>query len=267
MHVRQWLIVVVLVTLWSCSALPKNLSQLYIPVGSKKIGDSVQITVHNISFSTIRFYINEKSKLKQETHQYILNPKTEYSFKFLYDSAVDFGTSWVLGNPAIATKLPKLQLPFSTGKTYTVLQGFDGEFSHGQSPFSRYAIDFAMPQGDTICVSAAGIVVGVVKDYDKGGRSKKWQPFANFITLYHPDGNYYTQYVHLQKNGVLVDLGDKVQSGEPIGIVGKTGYTTTPHLHFNVLKPVETLEGLVSIPYNFDNYQGNELKINTNVSN
>jgi murein DD-endopeptidase MepM/ murein hydrolase activator NlpD len=60
--------------------------------------------------------------------------------------------------------------------------------------------------------------------------------YANFINLYHPDKNVYTQYVHLRQNGSLVEVGDRVLAGHPIGISGATGWTSKPHLHFNVVR-------------------------------
>ena len=41
-------------------------------------------------------------------------------------------------------------------------------------------------------------------------------------------------YWHLQKDGVLVEVGDTVQKGQVIAISGKTGYSAIPHLHFLV---------------------------------
>ncbi len=41
-------------------------------------------------------------------------------------------------------------------------------------------------------------------------------------------------YWHLQKDGVLVNIGDTVQTGQWIGLSGNTGYSAFPHLHFEV---------------------------------
>ncbi len=41
-------------------------------------------------------------------------------------------------------------------------------------------------------------------------------------------------YWHLQKDGVLVNIGDTVKQGQLIGYSGNTGYTAFPHLHFQV---------------------------------
>lgn len=65
---------------------------------------------------------------------------------------------------------------------------------------------------------------------------------GNFIRLYHDlngDGNYYNDnlrsyYLHFADNGILVDEGDIVAAGDELGYGGSTGFSWTPHLHFEV---------------------------------
>ena len=71
--------------------------------------------------------------------------------------------------------------------------------------------------------------------------------------------NIYTQYVHLDHQGSLVEVGDKVQKGQAIGISGMTGFSSGEHLHFNVLRATE--EGMASHPVNFEGgVEGSSLK-------
>ena len=147
-------------------------------------------------------------------------------------------------------------LPFPPKKVYTVVQGYNGSFSH-QSDFSRYAIDFDLHPGDTVCAARGGVVVGVIEGYDIGGNNRKYRPYANYLSIYHEDG-VITQYVHLLKDGGLVQLGDTVTRGQPIGICGMTGFSSSPHLHFNVLKPTESSS--VSMPIIFTTGAGADLK-------
>ena len=56
--------------------------------------------------------------------------------------------------------------------------------------------------------------------------------FGNYIIINHGSG-YQTLYAHLTKS--LVKSGQNVAQGAKIGLVGSTGYSTGPHLHFEVL--------------------------------
>ena len=53
----------------------------------------------------------------------------------------------------------------------------------------------------------------------------------NFVTLGHPNG-YRTIYGHLKQNSVVVNVGDIVQAGTQLGVIGSSGCSTAPHLHF-----------------------------------
>jgi len=155
-------------------------------------------------------------------------------------------------------------LPFPKNRSYKIIQGYNGSHSHN-TDYSRYAIDFSLKIGDTVCSAADGYVVGVIKDYKLAGKTKEWVDYSNYITIYHPQRGVFTQYVHLIKNGSFVKVGDTVTKGQPIGLSGMTGYTTVPHLHFSVLKPDKN-EGLVSTDFEFEEgYKGAELTKNTTV--
>jgi hypothetical protein len=62
-----------------------------------------------------------------------------------------------LGDPDRAIAYNKVSLPFCKGKEYKVTQGYNGRFSH-LTNYARYAIDFSLPCGDTICAADDGIV-------------------------------------------------------------------------------------------------------------
>lgn len=120
-------------------------------------------------------------------------------------------------------------LPYSTGKSYRVVQGYFSSFSHR----NRAAIDFKMKQGSTVTAAREGIVIRTQKDNNKGGLRRSYRKYANYVVIAHEDGTR-AGYWHLQKNGVLVNVGDTVRQGQPIGLSGKTGYSAFPHLHFFV---------------------------------
>jgi murein DD-endopeptidase MepM/ murein hydrolase activator NlpD len=118
-------------------------------------------------------------------------------------------------------------LPFEKDKKHLLVQGYFSRFSHK----NRAALDFKMKRGTTVCAAREGIVVRVKKDGNKGGWNKKYRPFGNVIVIQHADGSR-AGYWHLQFNSALVNVGDTVKQGQPIGLSGKTGYTLFPHLHF-----------------------------------
>lgn len=125
------------------------------------------------------------------------------------------------------------RLPYGEKDTPYVVQGFNGGYSH--QGFSRYAVDFAMPDGTEIYAAREGTVVDVEYRHNKGGASRRYAAYANFIVIEHSDGTT-GEYYHLQQNGVFVRPGDEVKRGQLIGLSGSTGFTSLPHLHFAVYK-------------------------------
>ncbi|MDR2923638.1 MAG: M23 family metallopeptidase [Treponema sp.] len=91
----------------------------------------------------------------------------------------------------------------------------------GQMTFHR-AVDLAGRMGDPVKAALKGTVLHIDNNRNLG----------NFIILKH--GEYQTLYAHL--SAVLVKKGEEVNQGQMIGKVGETGYTTGPHLHFEVFR-------------------------------
>lgn len=58
--------------------------------------------------------------------------------------------------------------------------------------------------------------------------------YGNMIVIKHNDG-LKTLYAHINKGGILVDVGDTVTKGQKIANMGSTGRSTGPHLHFEVI--------------------------------
>lgn len=82
-------------------------------------------------------------------------------------------------------------------------------------------IDISAPLGHEVLASADGIVVSVENRPDYG----------NLIIIDHGSG-LTTRYAHL--SGFRVTLGERVKCGQLIGLVGKSGRATGPHLHYEV---------------------------------
>ena len=144
-------------------------------------------------------------------------------------------------------------LPYPDRKKYKIVQSFGGKFSHNK-PHSRYAIDFGMAIGDTITAARDGIVFFVKEDSDEHCRTRKCVSKGNKVLILHNDGTM-AHYVHLDFEGAIVEVGDKVRVGQPIAISGMTGFTTTPHLHLVMYK-----SGGISIPFYFKGQKRKKLK-------
>jgi murein DD-endopeptidase MepM/ murein hydrolase activator NlpD len=121
------------------------------------------------------------------------------------------------------------QLPFQKGKKVWVVQGYLGWFSHK----NRLALDFKIKQGDTVYATRGGVVVRLKKDGVKGGLKEKYRKEGNLLIIQHNDGSR-GGYWHFKHNEVFAKIGDTIQKGQPIGLAGKTGYASAPHLHFLV---------------------------------
>lgn len=120
------------------------------------------------------------------------------------------------------------ELPFEKDKSFRIVQGYGGLFSHSNVA----AIDFAMPVGTSVCAAREGIIYSYRDDSDDGGMFEDNKKSANYIIIKHDDGSFGC-YWHLAKNGVLVKKG-RVSNGQKIGLSGATGLVIRPHLHFSV---------------------------------
>ena len=144
------------------------------------------------------------------------------------------------------------RLPFEPGKAYRVIQTFGGRVSHQGE--SEYAVDFAMPEGTQVYAARPGRVVATQSSSNTGGDEKKFRDEGNFIYIRHADRTLGV-YVHLEKDGVLVDVGDYVRRGQLIGLSGNTGWSSRPHLHFGVYKLIGGEMG-ESFPFLFESKRG-----------
>lgn len=85
-------------------------------------------------------------------------------------------------------------------------------------------IAWAGVENQDIVASDSGTVIWA--GYDNSG-------YGNYVIIDHGNG-YKTLYGHA--NSLYVSTGDKVCKGDVIAAVGSTGYSTGPHLHFEIIK-------------------------------
>jgi murein DD-endopeptidase MepM/ murein hydrolase activator NlpD len=123
---------------------------------------------------------------------------------------------------------PLYVLPFPVGSSRFLLQGPCGAHSHQNE--ERFAYDFRMPIGSVITAARAGVVNKVVEDFFDGNNQATE---LNYILILHEDSTV-SRYLHLTRDGAVVQRGDRVKACDTIGYSGNTGVSTEPHLHFDV---------------------------------
>ena len=119
-------------------------------------------------------------------------------------------------------------LPYPIGETYKLFQGICGSFDH-ELDF-RYAFDFEMPIGSVVTAAAEGVVTQIEEGFDDGSHDRQT---TNQLIVEHENGSF-GRYLHLTKNGALVEIGDLVKRGDTIALSGDTGFISKPLLHFDV---------------------------------
>lgn len=103
---------------------------------------------------------------------------------------------------------------FTTGQRY--VEAFNTSTGHR-------AIDYAAATGTPIRAVGDGTVVAA-----------GWNgPYGNFVSIRH-NGTYTTNYAHQSR--IAVRRGQHVTQGQTIGYVGSTGFSTGPHLHYEMVK-------------------------------
>jgi hypothetical protein len=94
-------------------------------------------------------------------------------------------------------------------------------------------VDLITARGNSVYAPARGVVAKTSTTGDRG----------NFILITH-DNKLTTSYSHLEK--IHVKEGDQLSQGQLIGLVGSTGLSTGPHLHFEIWKEGKAVD---PVPY------------------
>lgn len=101
------------------------------------------------------------------------------------------------------------------------------EFGENPANYAKYNYgghngrDFAVPVGTEVRICSNGKIMLV--GWDPGG-------YGNFIKVWHKWGA--SLYAHLSE--IKVNTGDELNGGEVIALSGNTGWSTGPHLHFEI---------------------------------
>lgn len=149
-----------------------------------------------------------------------INDGTPYHAFYFSETEKNTGYFDQEGNSVqkIFLKAPVAYKYISSGFTYgsRYIQAFNVSTGHR-------AIDYAAPYGTPVRSVGDGTVT-----YAGWNGS-----YGNFITVHH-NGTYSTNYAHMSK--IAVRSGQRVTQGQTIGYVGSTGFSTGPHLHYEMVK-------------------------------
>ena len=160
-----------------------------------------------------------------------------------------------------------LSLPFS-GK-WKVTQGNNGSFSH--FGLGNFSWDFMKVDEDyrihrevkgreltnddfyafatEVVAPAPGVVIELADDVEDNAHGQwNYYSIGNYVKIDHGDGIVSGLY-HLLKGSIVVKVGEVVERGQILGLVGNSGYTDAPHLHYGLFD-----EKGATIPTNFSDY-------------
>lgn len=121
-----------------------------------------------------------------------------------------------------------------------VLSGYlSSSFGVRSDPFSgepavHRGVDFAGKEGDSIFATAGGIVTWAGERFGYG----------KMVEIEHSDG-YRTRYAHAQ--ATTVQVGQMVTKGQEVAIMGNTGRSTGPHVHYEVLKNGQQIDPMMFV--------------------
>jgi hypothetical protein len=172
----------------------------------------------------------------------------------------------LIGPPAEAGMPDQLGLPIDCepGKDCWILRYVDHDPGPGVRDYMCGALtgdghkgtDIAirdlevMARGVEVRAAAAG-VVDALRDgmpdisVEQGGRAAiAGKECGNAIRIAHGE-DWTTWYCHLRRGSLLVARGDEVAAGQPLGLVGLSGETSFPHVHFDIRHGEQVIDPFV----------------------
>jgi hypothetical protein len=156
-------------------------------------------------------------------------------------------------------KTLELSFPLKNGKYYIHQGGVNSVTNYHRSFWDKYAYDIDKINGwgktwsndllppdninlyniykETIYSPCSGKVVEVVEQFKnhETGELNDFKDNGNKIVI--QKGEYQITLLHLSKNSVLVNEGDSIFEGQPLGLVGNSGRSKKPHLHIHAYHP------------------------------
>lgn len=139
------------------------------------------------------------------------------------------GVDWRITNFADLDPRPGVLRDFKGGMfTYDLISGGHDSIDLGTGNFASTDI------GVGIYAAAGGIVAAIHDgEYDRNTGFVDPAPTANYVIVDLGNG-WQTRYWHLRRDSVSVKVGDTIAAGDFLGWMGSSGFSTGPHVHFEV---------------------------------
>jgi murein DD-endopeptidase MepM/ murein hydrolase activator NlpD len=161
----------------------------------------------------------------------------------------------VLALPAAAGPPHGLRLPLDCqpGVDCWILRHVDHDPGPGAQDYmcgkltgdGHQGVDFAirdlaaMVEGVPVRAATTGVVGGLrdgvadISVEETGVQAVEGVNCGNGVRLEHGDG-WVTMYCHMRRGSIMVEQGDRVEAGQQLGLVGLSGETSFPHVHFDL---------------------------------
>jgi murein DD-endopeptidase MepM/ murein hydrolase activator NlpD len=159
----------------------------------------------------------------------------------LYQGAKELDSNFKI----LEQSFQKQYLLLASTPSIAPVKGFiSSGFGVRKNPFTTAAdfhmgIDITAPLGQPVAASAAGTII--FTGYKTG--------IGNMIMIDHGYG-IHTHYGHLSK--IIVNVGQQVKRWDIVGLVGNTGKSSGPHLHYEIVRndnPLNPLDYMLDFEY------------------
>ncbi len=199
----------------SARALQRQMSLILgSPQGSEGLGGYPEPETLDLEIPEASLAVRRGLKLESDTKALL--------------TLVDELASFAQSNEDLAQTVPSI-CPLPVG-TFVLTS----PFGNRTSPFTNTVdfhsgIDLAAREDTPVLCSGGGRVVFAGRYPLR--RNVRWWRYGNVVVVAHGEG-YLTIYAHLQE--ITVRRGADLRRGEEVGTVGNTGWSTSPHLHYEV---------------------------------
>jgi hypothetical protein len=174
------------------------------------------------------------------------------------------GSGWVNGNGCCLEIGPHRFATNAMNGTLDPSEQFAIDWVQIDTNSHAYRTDGKKPEdwlcyGVEILAVAPGTVVEVVRDLPNVAPGKNPEgltiaQIAGNRVIIDMGSGHYAMYAHLAPGSIPVHVGDYVRQGQKIGLLGNTGNSSAPHLHFQLMDRPSSLDA-TSLPFVFDHMQ------------